>query len=156
MALFTNKQEANLRSCIRMVEDALQSLGHPPDESRTESADDMPAWRVENGGAPVDVRLGIEEEKNVLHVTATVGLVPDRANEVALFTKRLELTAGELGGLASGLRGREVVLVVDRSAAALAPSEVEALLRHIKAVAGHYAGLLVGGVMVSGGITNRA
>src|SRR5262249_44484941 len=98
MALFSNKQEANPRSCIRMVEDALASLGHPPDDSRTESEDDMPAWHVETRtGSKVDVHLGVEDEKNVLRVTATVVAVP-KGDGAVLFRKLLELNATKVKG----------------------------------------------------------
>src|SRR5262245_3087062 len=115
MALFSNKQEANLRSCIRMVEDALASLGHPPDDSRTESEDDMPAWHVETrGGAKVDVHLGVEAEKNILRVTATVAAVP-RGDGTSLFRKLLELNASVVKGVAFGILNGDIVLVNERS-----------------------------------------
>jgi hypothetical protein len=145
MALFSNKQEANLRSCIRMVEDALQSLGHTPDDSRSESADDMPAWRVETGaGARVDVHLGIEAEKNVLHVTATVASVPAGADEAAIYRKLLELNATAVKGVAFGLVGRDIVLVAERTTIDLDPSEVEDILRRTEGFAAHYARVLAG------------
>jgi len=144
MALFSNKQEANLRSCIRMIEDALQTLGHPPDESRTESTDDMPAWRVESGvGARIEVHLGVEDEKNVLRVTATVATVPATADEARLYRKLLELNAAEVKGVAFGLVGREIVLVSERTTIDLDPSEVEDILRRTQSFAAHYAKILV-------------
>jgi hypothetical protein len=156
MALFSNKQEANLRSCIRMIEDALQSLGHPPDESRTESADDMPAWRVQTGaGSRVEVHLGVEDEKNVLRVTATVASVaagPHGSDEAALYRKLLELNVSEVKGVAFGLLGREVVLIAERTTIDLDPSEVEDILRRTEGFAEHYAKLLAKDL----GVTNRA
>jgi hypothetical protein len=144
MALFSNKQEANLRSCIRMVEDALQSLGHPPDNSRTESEDDMPAWRVEavGPGARVDVRLGIADDKNVLRVTATVATLPSGDGELRILHKLLELNATEVKGVAFGLIGSDIVLVSERSTIDLDPSEVEDILRRTEKFAAHYAGVL--------------
>jgi hypothetical protein len=142
MALFSNKQEANLRSCIRMIEDALTSLGHPPDNSRSESDDDMPAWRVESGGVRVDVHLGITDEKNVLRVMATVATVPPGAGEARIFRKLLELNADEVKGVAFGLVGNDIVLVSERSTIDLDPSEVEDILRRIEKFAAHYAGVL--------------
>ena len=145
MALFSNKQEANLRSCIRMIEDALQSLGHPPENSRSESADDMPAWRVDTGaGARVDVHLGAEDDKNVLRVTATVATVPqvDAAVLAQIFRKLLELNAGEVKGVAFGIVGDDIVLISERSTLDLDPSEVEEILRQTEKFAAHYAGIL--------------
>jgi Putative bacterial sensory transduction regulator len=142
MALFSNKQEANLRSCIRMIEDALKSLGHPPDNSRSESDDDMPAWRVESGGVRVDVHLGITDEKNVLRVMATVATVPPGGGEARIFRKLLELNADEVKSVAFGLVGNDIVLVSERSTIDLDPSEVEDILRRIEKFAAHYAGVL--------------
>ena len=143
MALFSNKQEANLRSCIRMIEDALQSLGHPPDESRSESADDMPAWRVEtNAGSHVEVHLGVEGEKNVLRVRATVARVPEGADEAAIYRKLLELNCGEVKGVAFGLYGRDIVLVAERATIDLDPSETEDMLRRTEGFCEHYAEVL--------------
>lgn len=142
MALFSNKQEANLRSCIRMVEDALQSLGHPPDNSRNESDDDMPAWRVESSGARVDVHLGIADDKNVLRVTATVASVPGADREARVYRKLLELNATQVKGVAFGIVGGDIVLVSERTTIDLDPSEVEDILRRTVRFAGHYAEIL--------------
>ncbi len=150
MALFSNKQESNLRSCIRMIEDALHSLGHPPDESRSESADDMPAWRVETkGGSSVEVHLGVEGEKNVLRVTATVAHVPEGADEGPLCRKLLELNASEVKGVAFGLQGRDIVIVAERSTIDLDPSETEDMLRRTEEAAEHYGKLLVKDLVVT-------
>lgn len=150
MALFSNKQEANLRSCIRMIEDALHSLGHPPDESRSESADDMPAWRVvTGGGAHVEVHLGVEGDRNVLRVTAVVASVPEGADEAALYRKLLELNAAEVKGVAFGLQGRDIVLVAERSTIDLDPSETEDMLRRTEGFAEHYGKLLVKDLVVT-------
>jgi len=142
MALFSNKQEANLRSCIRMIEDALASLGHPPDDSRTESADDMPAWRVETrGGAKVDVHLGVEADKNILRVTATVAAAP-KTDGHGLFRKLLELNASVVKGVAFGILDDNIVLLNERSIMDLDPSEVEDILRRTEGEANHYAQIL--------------
>jgi|SRR5215468_4690704 len=144
MALFSNKQEANLRSCIRMIEEALEALGHPPDDSRSESADDMPAWRVvTGGGSHVEVHLGVEGEKNVLRVTAIVAQVPEGAHEGPLFRKLLELNASEVKGCAFGLHGRDIVLVAERATIDLDPSETEDMLRRTEGFAEHYGKLLL-------------
>jgi hypothetical protein len=140
MALFSNKQEANLRSCIRMVEDALRALGHVPEDSRADSPDDLPAWRVQpRGGARIDVHLGVEEDQNVLRVIATLAPAPTGAGAAALFRKLLELNASEVKGVAFGLVGRDVVLVNERTTIDLDPSEVEDLLRRTERFAAHYA-----------------
>jgi len=142
VALFSNKQEANLRSCIRMVEDALAALAHPPEECRSDSPDDMPAWRVPLGRGHVDVSLGIDGDKNVLRVLASVGALRTGGDPMALFRRLLELNVTEVKGVAFGLHEGEVVLVSERSTIDLDPSEVTDILKRAQTFAAHYAGLL--------------
>ena len=140
MALFSNKQESNLRSCIKMVEDALGALGHSLDDCRSDSPDDLPAWRVPAPPVHVDVYLGVDGETNVLRVAASVGKV--RAGGAALFRRLLELNATEIKGLAFGLRGDELVLVGERPTLDLDPSEVMDILKRAEGFAAHYAAVL--------------
>src|SRR5512143_1602502 len=100
MPLFSNKQEANLRSCIQMVEDALTALGHRPEDSRIDTPDDLPAWRIVLGEQiHIDVFLGVDGERNVLRAVATIGRVPAGADELALFRRLLELNVAEVKGV---------------------------------------------------------
>jgi hypothetical protein len=119
MALFSNKQEANLRVCIRMVEDAIAHLGHVADESRIDSADDLPAWKVEKGSAQVYVQLGVDGDQNVLKVTAPVMKLAAAVDEMKLFRYLLELNGSKVTGVAFGLRQEAVVLVAERPTADL-------------------------------------
>jgi hypothetical protein len=140
LALFSNKQESNLRSCIRMVEDGIAALGHTPDDCRSESQDDLPAWRVPTPPGHVDVFLGVDAESNVLRVVATVGRL--RTSGEGLFRRLLELNASEVKGLAFGLRGDEVVLVSERPTLDLDPSEVMDILKRAEGFATRYAQVL--------------
>jgi type III secretion system-like peptide-binding chaperone len=144
VALFSNKQEANLRTCIRMVEDALSSLGHTPDDCRTDSPDDLPAWRAPVDAQHIDVHLGVDGDKNVLRVLAGVGKVRAGLDEAALFRRLLELNVTDVKGVAFGLSDGEVVLVSERTTVDLDPSEVMDILRRAERFAAHYAGLLAG------------
>jgi hypothetical protein len=142
LALFSNKQESNLRSCIKMVEDALGALGHAPDDCRSESTDDLPAWRVPATPAYVDVFLGVNDDRNLLRVVASVGSVRPGADGAALFRRLLELNATEVKGVAFGLQGDAVVLVSERTTLDLDPSEVMDILRRAEGFASHYAQVL--------------
>jgi hypothetical protein len=142
MALFSKRQEENLRECIQMVEDALVELRHPPEDSRVDTPDDLPAWRVllEETGH-VDVFLGVDGDKNVLRVLAPVGRVPGGADLAALFRRLLELNVAELKAVAFGLQDGSVVLVAERTTVDLDPSEVVDILRRIEGFAKHYGAL---------------
>src|SRR5438552_7124093 len=112
MALFSNKQESNLRSCIQMVEDVIKTLGHDPDESRIETHDDMPAWRVQKGSAFVTVVIQSDgkSEENQLQVTASIVRLDLKVDRLRLFQRLLELNTSALKGAAFGLHGNEVVI----------------------------------------------
>lgn len=144
MALFSNKRESNLRSCIQMVEDVIQSLGHAPDESRIETATAMPAWRVRKGSAWVQIALlGENEEENHLQVSAKV-IVPDSATDrVRLYQRLLELNATEIKGAAFALQGGAVLLISERSTLDLDPSEVHDAVGRLERYADHWDDLLV-------------
>src|SRR5262249_20374976 len=135
MALFSNKQEANLRVCIQMVEDAITALGHNPDESRIENpADqDLPAWKVEKGSAHVYVYLGVNGGDNVLRVVAPVIQMAPGTDQLALFRHLLELNVNTIAGAAFGLRGAaDIVLCAERTTVDLDPSEVIDVIRRVE------------------------
>jgi hypothetical protein len=142
LVLFDNKQEANLRSCVRMIEDALATLGKSVVDSRAESADHLPAWRVPVASGQVDVRIGVAGDGNVLRVVASVGRIRAGADEAALFRRLLELNVDEVKGVAFGLHGAEVVLVSERSTLDLDPSEVLDILERAERFGAEYARVL--------------
>lgn len=142
MALFSNKQEANLRVCIKMVEDAISDLGHIPDDSRIEGPEpDLPAWRVVKGNAHVFVYLGVSGNDNILRVLAPVLILPDGPGGpdlLALYRHLLELNASAVAGAAFGLREREVVLCAERTTVDLDPSEVTDIIKRVEDFADRY------------------
>ena len=143
MVLFSNKQEANLRVCIQMVEDAITALGHVPDDSRIDGVDDLPAWKVHKGTADVYVQLGINGESNVLRVTAPVLHLAAGVDAPRLFRRLLELNATKVAGAAFGLRDDHVVLVAERTTVDLDPSEVVDIIKRVEDFADHYDDVLV-------------
>jgi hypothetical protein len=145
MVLFSNKQEANLRVCIQMVEDAIAALGHAPDDSRIDSAGELPAWKVHKGTADVYVQLGREMTgaENVLRVTAPVMHLAAGVDAPTLFRRLLELNASKVAGAAFGLRGDHVVLVAERTTVDLDPSEVLDIIKRVEDFADHYDEVLV-------------
>jgi len=149
MSLFSNrqesKQEASLRSGIRTVENALVSLGHPPDESRAESDDDMPAWRIDCGhGVKIDVRLVVDGEQSFLRVSATIAAVP-RSDAGNLYRRLLELNASVIKGVAFGVFHGDIVLVNAYGATTLDLSNVRQLLQQTEKLALHYASIFSSG-----------
>jgi hypothetical protein len=147
MALFSNKQESNLRSCIQMVEDVIKTLGHDPDESRIETQHgDTPAWRVQKGSAFVTViiRSDGKGDENQLQVSAEVIRLDGKVDRARLFQRLLELNATTVKGAAFALQGNDVILVAERSTLDLDLSEVEDLVKKIEAYADHYDDALVG------------
>jgi hypothetical protein len=145
MALFSNKQESNLRSCIQMVENVIKTLGHDPDESRIETHDNQPAWRVQKGSAFVTVVIHSDGkgDENQLHLSATVVRLDAKVDRPRLFQRLLELNASAVKGAAFGLQGDDVVLVAERSTLDLDLSEVADLVKKIEEYADHYDDALV-------------
>jgi Putative bacterial sensory transduction regulator len=142
MALFSNRQESNLRSCVQMVEDVIKSLGHNPDESRIEQA--TPTWRVQKGSAFVTVSLSSAEDENQIQVSAGVLRLDAKVDRLRLFQRLLELNASTIKGAAFGLQDDQVVLVAERSTLDLDLSEVKQLIQTVEEYADHYDDALVG------------
>jgi hypothetical protein len=161
MALFSNKQESNLRSCIQMVEDVITSLGHTPDESRAETDGLMPAWQVCRGSAWVTVAIaGTEgdEQSNHLQVAARVMVVDDTVDRVRLFQRLLELNVDEIKGAAFGLEGDTIMLILERSTIDLDPSEVHDAIARVEEYADKWDDLLVrefGGKRAGDGVIKK-
>jgi hypothetical protein len=143
LSLFGNKQEAHLRVCVQMVEDAIARLGHVPDASRIDSADDLPAWKVEKGSASVYVQLDVHAGETVLKVTAPVMRPASAGDEGRLYRRLLELNATKVTGVAFGVRQEAVVLVAERTTVDLDPSEVLDIIKRVEEFADHYDDVLV-------------
>lgn len=132
MPLFSNKQEANLRSCIQMIEEVIEGLGHVVDDSRLETQDAMPAWRVQKGSAHVYIIISDHNGDNHLTVTAPVMHLEDVDDRVKLYGKLLELNAGEIKGAAFALKDDAIVITAERSTVDLDRSEVEDLVKRVE------------------------
>ena len=141
--LFANAQEANIRSCVSMIEDVLASLGHSPDLSRVPGKDTYPAWRVQKGSAHVFILLDGVAGENFLRITAPVIHVDPAADKVGLYQKLLELNRTEVYGAAFALDGSVVVLTSQRSTTDLDRSEVLDLVKRVEEYADKYDDLLV-------------
>jgi hypothetical protein len=145
MALFSNKQESNLRSCVQMIESVIQALGHDPAKSRisTGSDADSHAWRVQKGSAFVTVSLRNEAGENQLQVSAPVMRMDGKVVRAKLYQRLLELNLTTIKGAAFALQGNDVLLVAERPTLDLDLSEVEDLLKKIETYADHYDDVLV-------------
>lgn len=139
MSLFGNRQEANLKSCERMVEAVLVARGLDPGRLRIDSHGG-PAWGLKQGSAEIFIFLTAGSHgDNFIQVIAPV-MKPSAAELGApkLLRRLLELNARELTGAAFGLRGDEVVLTCDRSTLGLDLVEVEEMVRRVSDYADHY------------------
>jgi hypothetical protein len=141
--LFGNKQESNLRSCTKMIEEAIESLGHVAEASRLETKDNIPAWRVRKGSAHVYILIHQRDEKNYLRVTAPVMHLVATVDELKLYRRLLEVNAQEITGAAFALRDGDIVLTAERSTLDLDRSEVLDMIKRVEDYADHWDDLLV-------------
>jgi hypothetical protein len=135
MALFENQQEANLRSCVSMVEQTIASLGHRPDDSRLGSY----TWRVRKGSALVTIAILLGEHgENRLQVSSDVIKLDGRADKAHLFERLLELNFQSIKGAAFALRDNTIVLLSERTTIDLDLSEVGDLVTRIQEYADRF------------------
>jgi hypothetical protein len=143
--LFSDPREANLRSCITMVEEVLQSLGHKPDESRVAGEEPWPAWKVEKGSASVYILMDGRGTENFLRIVAPVMQLDPTVDRAKLNQHLLELNHGEVYGACFALdKARDlVVLLCERSTVDLDRSEVLDLVKRVEEYADKYDDILV-------------
>ncbi len=137
------KRESNLRSCIKMVEDVIESLGHVPDAARLETGTELPAWRVQKGSAHVYVVFAGREQKIFIKVAAPVVNVTEIADRPRLYQRLLELNEAHILGAAFALKGDDVILTVERCTEDLDKSEVLDMVGHVEEYAVTYTDKLV-------------
>lgn len=143
--LFSDAREANLRSCVSMVEDVLQTLGHSAEQSRVEGKDAAPAWKVRKGSASVYILVVARGEENLLRIVAPVLFLEDKMDRPRLFQRMLELNHSEVYGAAFALDNDAglVVLVSERLTVDLDRSEVLDLVKRVEEYADRYDDILV-------------
>jgi len=136
--LFGNKNESNLRSALKMVEETLVSLG-PEYVLEPIGPGTAFAWRVHKGPLVIHTALRTRDEGNYLRVVAAL---PARESPNAAFYRRLlELNGGELSGAAFALEDGVVVICLERTTVDLDESEVRDAVRRVAAYAEKYQGL---------------
>ena len=130
-ALFANQRETNLASTIKLIEEVLGELGHPPSPA---DGDGEPAavraWRVQRGSAVATVALVPRPEFTHLRISSVVMTLDAKVDRLALFAHLLELNAS-LCGNAFALAGDRVLLVAERSTLDLDRSELLDLVRRV-------------------------
>lgn len=143
MTLFADGREANIKSTIAMVEDALGELGHAIPSARARAGrDEHTAWEVKRGSATVRVALIMRDEAPHLRVVSTVlTLTPDI--DEALFPRLLKLNRTVLYSAAFALDGKHVQIVAERPTLDLDRSEVLDLIRRVELYADEYDDKLV-------------
>jgi len=144
MALFSNRQESNLRSCIGMIEDVIENLGHAPDQSRVETEDVWPAWRIQKGSAQVNIEIRGRGDDNVLRVSAPLLPLSGAKDPGKLCRRLLELNARDVTGAAFALDDGKVVVTAERSTVDLDRSEAMDIVRRVVDYAVHYLATLPG------------
>ena len=144
--LFSDPREANLRSCITMIEGVLTSLGHNPDDSRVAGKDTWPAWRVQKGTAYVFILMDGRGDENFLRIVAPVLQIVPAVDRAKLYQRLLELNHGEIYGSAFAIdKERDlVVLLAERTTTDLDRSEVLDLVKRVEEYADRYDDILVG------------
>src|SRR5262245_52125719 len=143
--LFSDPREANLRSCVTMVEGVLQSLGHEPAASRVGDHDGWPVWKVRKGTANVYVQIEARGEATFLRIVAPVMHAGPAVDKPKLYQRLLELNHREIYGSAFALDAENdlVVLVAERTTTDLDRSEVLDLVKRVEDYADKYDDILV-------------
>jgi hypothetical protein len=134
--LFENERDSNRASTAALIELALRDLGQDPEACRTGAAG---TWQIAAGDAPVQVSLVERDDYTHLRVTAPVFTVGDGAEGAPLFSRLLELNAGEVYGAAFAMEHGLILLVAERTTVDLDRSEVLDLLRRMGEYARRYA-----------------
>lgn len=140
-----DQAESNVSRAVSLVEASIVALGIDPAQSRVATSDGSHGFALRRGSAAIFVAVHPPSAANVegtLRVVAPVvrGWAPDR--ELGLYKRLLEANAGELVGVAFGLRDQEIVLVTERSVRDLDASEVDAMIRSVGRVADRFDDLL--------------
>ena len=133
--LFGNKNESNLRSALKMVEETLLSLA-PEYVLEPVGPGTAFSWRLHKGSIVIHTALRTRDEGNYLRVVASL---PARESPDAAFYRRLlELNGGELSGAAFALEDGALVICLERTTVDLDQSEVSDAVRRITAYAERY------------------
>jgi hypothetical protein len=136
--LFANAREANVRSCVALIESMLAELGHDPVASRVAVEPADPSWEVRRGSARVVVGLVPRGDIAHLRVTSAVMTVDAAVDLLALYRALLSLNASAIRGAAFGVDGDEVQLIAERPTTDLDQGEVLDLVRRVQDYADHY------------------
>ncbi len=151
MGLFENGREANLESCVAMVERVLRDLGHEAGATRNTGAS-HPEWSFKHGSAMITVSLIPRDDFTHLRVVAPVITTDARVDVLKLYRHLLSLHTTEVHGAAFATYRNEVHLVADRSTIDLDLSEVHDVIKCVSNYADYYDDRLVeefGGRLVS-------
>lgn len=155
--LFDNPLGANFDVSRKMIETVLAQRGIDLATSLTQTGPKQLCWSFQEGSARVQIFLNRSEQENSLRVIATVMIPPtDAEKRAALLEKLLVLNARELRSAAFGLENGQIVLVGERSTAALDLEEVSDLVHRVASSADHYDDLLVaefGGKLASNSVS---
>lgn len=142
MGLFENGREANLESCVAMVDQVLNELGHDAAAARHDGVD-PPQWSFRQGSAKITVSLIRRDDFTHLYVSAPVMTTDARVDVLKLYRHLLSLHTTDVHGAAFATYRNEIHLVADRSTIDLDLSEVHDIIKRVSNYADHYDDLLV-------------
>jgi len=142
MGLFENDREANRASCIAMIEQVLDELGHGGHQARVVDAA-VPTWAFVHGSAAVTVTLVDREDYTHLRVVAPVMTIDARVDVLKLYRHLLMLHAGEVHGAAFAACQHEIRLIAERSTIDLDRSEVLDMIQRVRDYTDEYDDRLV-------------
>jgi hypothetical protein len=137
MALFGDRLESDLRTCQKLIESVIESLGLDPMASRLETEEQRIGWGIQCGSARVFIFLRSEGDRNFIRVISPIMKLPEQRT-LQLFQRLLVLNAEELSQAAFGLSGDDVVLTIDRSTEDMDRGEVESMITLVGEYADKY------------------
>jgi hypothetical protein len=132
--LFGNKNESNLRSALKMVEETLVSLA-PEYVLEPIGPGTAFSWRLHKGPLVIHTAVRTRDEGNYLRVVASL---PAREPDTAFYRRLLELNGGELSGAAFALEDGALVICLERTTVDLDQSEVRDAVHRIAGYAERY------------------
>ena len=140
------QSDGGVGKAVKSVTAVLKGLGVDPSKNEIESAEGGTAWQISRGSADIIIAInppaGDKVSGRIRIVSPIVKFKTDLPKD--LMTRLLELNGTRLPGVAFGMLGDSVVvLVTERSVAELDRAEVEEMLGAIGFYGDKYDDLLV-------------
>lgn len=140
MVLVDEDTQAAMDNAVQLVEATIRGLGIDPIAARMPAPDGGHAWSLMRGSAAIAIFLrGPRANEDSPHLRVVSPMVRiDKAHELPLYRRLLELNAGGLASVAFGVLDGKVVAVSERPTRDLDASEMKYVVQIVGAVADHY------------------